>query len=378
MGLRNYVIDFLGRIFDKGTGAQVDVNLEELTGQVATKELALQSAINLIGNSIALSKFETYAKGQPTQKEDYYMLNLKPNQNEAATTFWKKAIAKLIINNECLIIKRNDNIYIADSFTRTDSAFYENTYKDIIVNCFNLSASYKESEVIHLKNNNQNATSLITSLYNDYGKIIELSKASYKRNNAKRGILKIGTAYPQTEDAQKKLKELIEIRLKEFYKADAGAILPLTAGLEYDELSKESYKNGTDSRDIKNLMDDVFDFVARAFQIPPQLLKGTGTEISEQLKAFVNLCVDPLAKNIENELNAKLYTKENYLSNTYVRVNTSKAKAASLSDVANAIDILTRNGVHSIDENRELIGKEPLRTEESKKHYITKNYEQSK
>ena len=31
MGLRNYVIDFLGRIFDKGTGAQVDVNLEELT-----------------------------------------------------------------------------------------------------------------------------------------------------------------------------------------------------------------------------------------------------------------------------------------------------------------------------------------------------------
>lgn len=378
MGLRNYFIDFLGRFFDKGTGAQVDVNLEELTGQVATKELALQSAINLIGNAIALSKFETYTKGQQTQKEDYYMLNLKPNQNEGATIFWKKAIAKLIINNECLIIKRNSNIYIADSFTRTDSAFYENTYKDIIVNGFNLSASYKESEVIHLKNNNQNATSLITSLYNDYGKIIELSKASYKRNNAKRGILKIGTAYPQTEDAQKKLKELIEIRLKEFYKADAGAILPLTAGLEYDELSKESYKNGTDSRDIKNLMDDVFDFVARAFQIPPQLLKGTGTEISEQLKAFVNLCVDPLAKNIENELNAKLYTKENYLNNTYVRVNTSKAKAASLSDVANAIDILTRNGVHSIDENRELIGKEPLRTEESKKHYITKNYEQSK
>ena len=59
-------------------------------------------------------------------------------------------------------------------------------------------------------------------------------------------------------------------------------------------------------------------------------------------------------------------------------MNTSKAKAASLSDVANAIDILTRNGVHSIDENRELIGKEPLRTDESKKHYITKNYEQSK
>ena len=81
MGLRNYFIDFLGRIFDKGTGAQVDVNLEELTGQVATKELALQSAINLIGNAIALSKFETYAKGQPTQKEDFYMLNLKPNHN---------------------------------------------------------------------------------------------------------------------------------------------------------------------------------------------------------------------------------------------------------------------------------------------------------
>lgn len=375
MGLKNIFIDLLGRIFDRSTGAQVQIDIEDITTGLATKELAVTSAINLIGNALAMSKFETYSHGEKTTEKDFYMLNVRPNQNQSAAEFWKKVISKLFLENECLIIKKDERIFVADSYTRNEFAFYENTYSSIIIDDFALSATYTESQVIHLKNHDRNVSKLIASLYMDYGKLIEYAKTSYKRNNAKRGILKVPTNYPQTEQAQEKLQDILNTRIKKFYEAEGGAVLPLTNGLEYEELSKDSYKNGTDSRDIKNLTDDIYDFVARAFQVPPGLIKGTGSELGEQVKAFIALCIDPLAQTIEDELNAKMYDRDAYFKHTYVRVSTERLKASNLSDVANLIDILTRNGVHSIDENRELIGKEPLRTEESQKHYVTKNYD---
>lgn len=58
-------------------------------------------------------------------------------------------------------------------------------------------------------------------------------------------------------------------------------------------------------------------------------------------------------------------------------IDTSRLKTTNLAQLANVIDVLTRNGVNNIDENRKLLGMEPLRTEESQKRRITKNYEAS-
>ncbi len=43
--------------------------------------------------------------------------------------------------------------------------------------------------------------------------------------------------------------------------------------------------------------------------------------------------------------------------------------------MSKAADLLFRIGVNSIDDNLELIGKEPLKEEWSKEHYVTKNYQ---
>ena len=44
MGLKNIFIDLLGRIFDRSTGAQVQIDIEDITTGLATKELAVTSA----------------------------------------------------------------------------------------------------------------------------------------------------------------------------------------------------------------------------------------------------------------------------------------------------------------------------------------------
>lgn len=376
MGFFKWFFDLTGvfRKEDKN-GMQVEVRCQDLIETISMKNLAINSAINLIGNSIALSEFNTYQKGKEVKENDYYALNIEPNPNYSASRFWKKFIWQLVYNNECLIIMYEDNYYVADSFVKHTLAFKDNYYTDITVDDFSMKRSYQEKDVLYFTLNENRVRSLVDGLYQDYGKLVEYAKASYKKNNAKRGILNIPANYPNTPDAQAKLQKLLNEHLKTFYNAENGAVLPLTNGITYEDISSDSYKNATDSRDIRNLINDVFDFVAIAFQIPPALLKGSSDELESTVDRYIKLCIEPMCELIEDECNRKIYSKSQYLDNTYISIDTTKLKIANINNLATTIDILSRNGVHNIDENRKLIGKEPLRTKESQERRITKNYE---
>lgn len=376
MGFIEWFVDLFGRFKRKEDGVELNIQCGELLEKVTIKNLAINSAINLIGNSIALSEFNTYKKGQFKKENDYYALNVQPNQNYSATSFWKKFVYKLVYDNECLIIKSDDSFYIADSFVKNKMTFKESIYKNIVIDDFSIRESYTESQVLYFKLNQNKIRSIIDGLYEDYGKLIEYSKTSYKKNNAKRGILNIPTNYPQTDKASENLSKLLDEKIQKFYNAENGAVLPLTNGITYEDLSSESYKNATDSRDIRNLIDDIFDFVSIGFNIPPALLKGTAEDLENTVDRYIKFCIEPLCEMIEDECNRKIYSKNDYLNNTYISIDTTKLKITNLTDLATTIDILSRNGVHSIDENRELIGKEPLRTKESEARRMTKNYEQ--
>lgn len=373
--------DWLGETFRKYIKGENNISFEtlcvDLSEKILVRDLAINTAINLIGNSIALSKFNTYKKGIETRADDFYTLNVQPNGNYSSSRFWKKFVYKLVYENECLIVKINNALYIADSFTKDTKVFYPCIYKNVSIDNYNLSGVFSEEEVLYFTLSENNIRRIIDKLYQDYGKLVEYSKTSYKKNNAKRGILNIPTNYPQTQAAQEKLHRLLDEQIQKFYNAENGAVLPLTNGITYEDISSDSYKNATDSRDIRNLIDDIFDFTAIGFNIPPQLLKGASNDLESTVDRFIKFSVEPFCEMIEDEINRKFYSKSDYLNNTYMSIDTSKVKTTNLSSLANVIDVLTRNGVNNIDENRELLGMEPLRTEESQKRRITKNYEAS-
>lgn len=372
MGL---IIDFLGRIFNKETKEQIMIDdCSQLTARASAKELAINTAINLLGSAISLSDFETYEKGKPTKGKDSYLLNVQPNVNTSASRFWRDVVFKLVFFNECLIVQQENQFFVADTFTKKEYAFYPNSYKHVTIKGFSLDRSFEEKDVIYLQLNDRRIKAIIDSLYDDYGELIEYSKKSYKKNNAKRGILEIPANYPQTADAQEKLQKLLNDRIQKFYNSESGAVLPLSNGIKYEDISSESYKNGTDSRDIRNLVDDVFDYVGIGFQVPPQLLRGSVSDLDSVVEAFIGLGVNPIARLIENEFGRKMYNINHYTQRTFLKVNT-QGVITRLDKLANAIDILTRNGVHSIDENRQMIGKEPLNTKESQARHVTKNYD---
>ncbi len=378
MGFRDWLGDVFKR-YQKGDHDQTsfDTLCIDLSEKILIRDLAINTAIKLLGNAISLSEFNTYEKGNENKADIYYKLNVQPNPNYSASRFWKKFVYRLVYDGEVLIIKQKDDYYIADSFVKETKAFYSCKYRDVVVDDFSLKRSYDESDVLYFKLYERNIVNIVSALYDDYGKLVEYSKASYKKNNAKRGIVNIPTNYPQTEAAKSKLNKLLNDQIQKFYGAENGAVLPLTNGITYEDISSDSYKNSTDSRDIRNLIDDIFDFTAIGFNIPPALLKGSANDLESTVDRFIKFGVEPFCEMIEDEINRKFYSKYSYLNNTYMAIDTSRLKTTNLAQLANVIDVLTRNGVNNIDENRKLLGMEPLRTEESQKRRITKNYEAS-
>lgn len=366
---------FLGWFKDDNT-LSLDMVIGDLTTEIFYKELAIQACVNLIANTVSRGEFLTFEKGKEIRGENYYSFNVSPNQNKSSSKFWRDVIQKLVKDNECLVIQRKDMFYVAESFNKVEFALKDNIYKDITITNYELKDTFAESDVFHFELHDQKIKTVIDGLYKSYAKLVSTSQANYKRNNARRGKLDIPTSYPKNKDAQKELEELFQDKFKRFFEAEGGAILPLTNNLKYEELeSNIGVKNGSDGREIRDFIDDIFDFVAIAFQVPPQLLKGNVADTDKAFNNFLTFCINPLAELITDEINRKLYGKKEYLNRTYIKLDTTRIKHTDIKDIAGSLDILTRIGAYTVDDSLRTLGMEPLDTDASKARWMTKNYQ---
>lgn len=346
-----------------------------LTSEIFFKKLAMQASINLIANTLSRAEFMTYSKGKLIKKRNYYRLNIEPNKNQTASKFWRQIITNLLNNNECLVIQEKDMFYVVEDFSKVSLGFNENIYNKITINGKEIKKPYRESEVFYFSYNDDNIQALLDGIYDSYSKLIAISQTNYRRSKSKRGFLTYPTNYTETEEGQKDLTDLLNNRFKNFFNAEGGAVLPLTNKVTYTELEdKNQSKSSNESRDIRNFIDDIFDFVAIAFQIPPQLIKGNMVDTDKAVNNFLTFCINPIAKLISDEINRKLHGEEAYSEKTYIKIDTTNLKVVDLKDVANALDLLIRTGSFSIDDSLKTLGMEPLDTEWSKARWMTKNY----
>lgn len=377
MGLKDI---FLGFFDDDGKLDinEFDVVVGELAAETFYKELAVQACTNLIANAVSRAEFLTFEKGKQTKKDNYYLFNVEPNRNQSASKFWRDAIAELVRNNEALIIqdKGNNSFYVADGFTTKKNGLSERKYTNISVDGNTIKQTYRERNVLHLELHNKKIKTVINNLNKSYGKLIGVSQSNYKRNNSRKVTVDLDAMMAQTEKDRKEIKDLMENKLGEFLNSEGPAALPLTRGEEIEELESDiGTKGGANNDEIRSFVDDIFDFVAMGYQVPPVILKGKVADSGQALQNFLTFCVNPIAELLDDEINRKLYSKKNYLNNTYMKVDTSNIKAVDITEVANSLDVLTRIGGYSIDDTLKKLGKEPLNTDWSKARWMTKNYQ---
>jgi hypothetical protein len=69
-----------------------------------------------------------------------------------------------------------------------------------------------------------------------------------------------------------------------------------------------------------------------------------------------------------------MYTRAAYLKGDRVSIDTSKLTMIDMRRRAEAMDRLFAAGVHSINENREMMGLERIEEAYADRHFVTKNY----
>jgi len=372
-------LDWISGLF----GSRNSITLTEFQALSTTayyKRLAVETCIDLIANTLTRCEFQTFENGKEKRGENYYLLNVQPNQNQNASEFIHSLVNRLIMQNECLVIMQNDQLYIADGWIKNEFALRENYYTQVQIGDLVFQKVFLESEVLYFKLNDRNMMEVIHGLYEDYGKLIASAIGFYKRKNNKRMLIKGDFLRPQDEETQKLIDEMFEKQLADWFNADKpGVGFQLQKGYEFEDMSdsKSGVSQNSTSRDIAELVNDVINYVAMSFHVPRGLLKGDIADVEKHMDAFLLFCIKPIAELIQDELNRKMYTKQEYLSRTYLKVDTNNLKIVDITQLATAADKLFAIGGLSINDILTMLGKEPINEDWANRRYVTKNYQEA-
>lgn len=368
-------------LIDKLKGKAVPANFNEkeyydeyasLVFDVYVREMAFWSAVNIVANAVSKCEFKTFLKGKETKGPEYYRWNIEPNKNQNSSAFLHKLIAKLYRDNECLVIEQNNQLIVADSFQKKEYALYDHVFTQVQVGDLIFNRPFNQSEVLYYKLNEENIRNLVNGLYNSYSKLIAYSMKAYQRSRGTKGVFKYNTLPPAGTEQREIFDKLINERIGKWLNSDSAA-LPLGDGQDWKELQHKTYSNES-TRDIRAQIDDIFDFTARAFGIPPALLRGDVQDTSKAIDQLLTFCIDPLVDMLQEEINRKRNGYEGFSKGTYLKIDTSCIKHIDLFDVSTAIDKLISSGAFSINDIRKAAGLEIIDEDWAWQHWITKNY----
>lgn len=351
---------------------------EEQANRLVMEEFTIHAAINMIANCISKCEFKTFEKGEEVNKEEYYAWNLEPNRNQNSSQFIQEIVSRLLYNNECLVVETKGQLMIAETFSKEEFALKETIFSGVGRKGFTFDRSFRMSEVMSFQLNNKNIRKLLSDLCTGYDDILADAIDKYKKAGGEKGILTID-AIAQGEKYGNKTfeevyEELMNVRFKKFFNS-RSAVLPLHRGFSYTKQAAEQSKKSTSEvKDITDVMDEIVETVARAFNMPAGLLKGDIADIEKITKNFLTFCIDPICEMMQNEINRKRYGKEQMRKGNYIRIDTTCVMHTDVFEIAEKIDKLVASGMYCVDELRKKLGDAELNTEQSKKHWITKNY----
>ena len=374
---------FFGSEEDGTQPVEIDTATQKRLVSASYKYLAVNSCINFIASVISLANFQTFNGKDLVNSVESYRFNIEPNQNTSSTSFWRRVVEKLVADNECLIVKiqsggNRGEYHVAESFQRIEYAMKPNEYKSVVIgreHPYQLNDTFREQDVFYLQWNNMGLRTFIDGVYSDLADMIAAAKDNYLKLAATKVLIKQDASLPQTTEFNKALQELVNNNMKDFFDPGKSAALPLRKGVNFEDVSRTSSATSTNAAtEIKTLVQEGIFLTAMAFQISPQLLIGDIAGINDAWRLTMTQCIKPIVNIISDEINRKLYGQEAYLGGKRLHIDITNVSYSDLKDVANALEVLTRIGANTLDDNLRILGREPIGGEYGTKRLITKNY----
>lgn len=367
-------IGWLGSVFKRNKELEFMLDLDVITdtaNRLHMKRLAIDTCVSFLGRTISQSEFRV-RNGKAFEKNElYYRLNIRPNKNMTASTFWERFIRKLIYDNECLVVQADDgDLLIADGFQHNEYAVYEDIFTDVTVKDYTFKRSFKQSEVIHLKYRNDKLSPLIDGLFADYGDLFGRILNSQKRKNQVRGTVDMDMIGAKTEEQIAKLQEFIDNMYKSIGSKDI-AIVPQQKGINYNEIYN-GVANGPSVEEINKVTNGFLNQVAMAIGIPTALIYGEMADVEKQTKNYMLFTVRPLLKKLSDEANVKFFEMSEYLLGQKIVIKAVSYQ--SIFDLATSIDKLISSSAFTGNEIRSEVDYEDSDDPNLNIHHITKNY----
>lgn len=369
MSVINSFFDLFTRRKDSSFVYDLDL-FQDIKNRAYLKRMAIDTVINYVGRAVSQSEFRVMNKGLPVKDAMYYKLNVRPNTDESASDFWQHFIYQLIYYNEVLVIQDDDgDLLIADDFSRYEYAVYEDVFDNVTVKEYTFKRSFPMSDVIYLRYSNDQLEHYLTGLWGDYGELFGRMYELELRNNQIRATVKADLTAGVNDGKANKLQKFIDKIFQSFSK-NSVALVPITNGFEYNEVSNGVGKNQTFDESNGVLLAFI-DHVARLVGVPPALIHGETAETAENQKLFNKQCLSSLLTKIQSELNAKSFSQRDYLKNGK-QVEVIGINRPTLIELAEQIDKLGSSGMVTQNEVRSAVGLPPR--EDGDQIVMTKNY----
>lgn len=368
--------NFLTRHFNflsrKLTQEEIEAVCNSYSEKVAFKTLALYIATSYIANALSKCEIKVMYKGKEAQDYLYYRLNISPNPNASGAQFINALVTRLCLKSDALVVPhKDDRLYLADGFSIDPKPLKDHVFQGISIDEQAIAKKYKASDVYYFKLENREVASVISSLYDDYGKLIAAAIEGFRQGHGRKYKLKLDQTKVGDEKFANDWETVIKDQLSEFLKAD-NAVYPQYAGYDLEEMKKEADGGATD---IIAMRKEVFDLVAQAYKIPTSMMYGNTNNTAEVVRQFLTFAVDPIAQMMGDELTRKSFSYEDWEQGSRIVVDTKRINHVDIFDVADKVDKLVSSGVFTIDDVLTSLGYQPLDTEFSTARFMTKNYE---
>ena len=374
------IIDWLFGTGEGTTNGGEKVTVQEIVAAAAElqiRDLALTVCVNMIANAVGKCEFQTFVNHKMVRGDEYYTWNIEPNINENSTMFLHRLVDKLCRENEVLVISTthrdgHEMLVVADEFEKPKRYPQKmNTYTGIRVGELTYSKTFRESEVMHLVLNNTDAQEVVKRLYACYSKLINSATKSYTWGQGTHLKVKVNQTESGAEDFAKSFANMISEQVKPFMQGD-NAVLPEFDGYEYDDIGGTANTERS-TRDIRALVDDIFDFTAQSLNIPPVLIKGVVQGTQDAVTRWLTTGIDPLCDQLEEEINRKRYGRELWKQGTYMHIDTSTITHFDLFANAGNIEKLIGSGAYSINDVLSAAGMPKIDEPWAELHWMTLN-----
>ena len=286
---------------------------------------------NMIANAVGRCEFRTFREGKEVREREHYLWNVEPNVNQNSTAFLHKLVAKLLVDNEVLVIGTRqregyDALVVADSYMTGGSyPSKQNEYTSVQVGDVSYEKTYREREVLHLTLNHVNIKPVLDGLYGSYVRLINAAMRRYAWDKGQHWKVHVSQLASGADDFTQKFSQMIEEQVKTFLDSD-GAVLPEFEGYAY---TNEGGKAAVELSDIQSQMKDIFAFTAKAFQIPAVLVDGSIQGTEDAQGRFLTGCIDPICDQLQEEINRKRYGYDR-ISAATISALTPAASATSI------------------------------------------------